>query len=180
MASDYWPDSLLLVIFDEHGGFFDTVPPPRGVPAPDELTAPAPVFDFTRLGPRVPAVLVSPWVEPGVDATRYEHASIPATLNALFELGPSNFLTRRDAAANTFDRNLALTTPHGLVGAFTADTASGPPLEQLAPPTASVTGTRAALQTVLDVRGTAPLSSFSSHQRRLLELSKTVMHDIAT
>ena len=52
LASDYWQDSLLLVIFDEHGGFFDTVSPPRAVPAPDEFVASQPVFDFTRLGPR--------------------------------------------------------------------------------------------------------------------------------
>ena len=87
LSSTYWQDSLLLVLFDEHGGFFDSVPPPRGVPAPDEFVASQPVFDFTRLGPRVPAVLVSPWVEPGVDATVYDHTSISATLNALFELG---------------------------------------------------------------------------------------------
>jgi phospholipase C len=178
LASDYWQDSLLLVIFDEHGGFFDTVPPPRGVPAPDEFVASQPAFDFTRLGPRVPAVVVSPWVEPGIDATQYDHASIPATLNSLFELGPASFLTRRDAAANTFNRNLALTAPRGVLGAFQADTAKGPPLEQLAPPTGTVPGTREALQTVLKVRGTAPLSSFSSHQRRLLELSNNVMHNL--
>ena len=152
----------MLVLFDEHGGFFDSVPPPRGVPAPDDLVAAQPVFDFTRLGPRVPAVLVSPWVEPGVDATVYDHSSISATLNALFELGPTNFLSRRDAAANAFNRNLSLTTPRGLVGAFQADTANAPPLEVLAPPDAGVAGTAQALQTVLDVKGTAALSTFSS------------------
>ncbi|MGI9149357.1 MAG: alkaline phosphatase family protein [Chloroflexota bacterium] len=178
LASTYWQDSLLLVLFDEHGGFFDSVPPPRGVAAPDAFVASQPAFDFTRLGPRVPAVVVSPWVEPGVDVTQYEHASIPATLNALFELGSANFLTKRDAAANAFNTNLSLTSAHGLLGAFQADTATAPPLEQLAPPAARLPDTRAALQTVLDVKGTAPLSSFSSHQRRLLELSSSLMHDL--
>jgi phospholipase C len=176
LASNYWQDSLLMVLFDEHGGFFDSVSPPRGVPAPDEFVASQPVFDFTRLGPRVPAVLVSPWVEPGVDSTQYEHASIPATLNVLFDLGPANFLTRRDAAANAFNRNLSLSTPSSLVGAFQADTGKAPPLDQLAPRTTDVPGTGAALQAVLDVKRTAPLSTFSSHQRRLLELSKNLLH----
>jgi phospholipase C len=179
LASNYWQDSLLLVLFDEHGGFFDTVSPPRNVPAPDGFAATQPVFDFTRLGPRVPAVLVSPWVEPGVDATQYEHASIPATLNALFELGPGNFLTRRDAAANPFNRNLTLTAAPSLLGPFQADTAAGPPLEQLAPPETSAAPTRDALQAVLQVRGTAPLSSFSTHQRRLFELSRNVLQDLS-
>ena len=178
LASNYWQDSLLLVLFDEHGGFFDSVPPPRGVRPPDDLVASQPVFDFTRLGPRVPAVLVSPWVEPGVDATVYDHTSISATLNALFDLGPTNFLSRRDAAANAFSRNLSLSTPRGLVGAFQADTANAPPLEVLAPPDAGVSGTAQALQTVLDVKGTAALSTFSSHQRRLLELSNNLMHSL--
>ncbi|MDQ6669794.1 MAG: hypothetical protein M3069_03440 [Chloroflexota bacterium] len=178
LASDYWQDSLLLVTFDEHGGFFDSVPPPGGIPAPDEFVASQPAFDFKRLGLRVPAVVVSPWVEPGVDATLYDHASIPATLNALFELGPNAFLSRRDAAANTFNRNLALATPQGVLGAFKADTTNGPPLEQLAPPAARAAGTREALQTVLNVKATAPLSSFSSHQRRLFELSNHVMHNL--
>jgi phospholipase C len=178
LASNYWQDSLLLVIFDEHGGFFDSVSPPRGVPAPDDLVAAQPVFDFTRLGPRVPALLVSPWVEPGVDATVYDHASIPATLNALFGLGPANFLSRRDAAANTFNKNLSLAAPRGLLGAFQADTTNGPPLEVLAPPTAATSGTTQALQTVLDLKGTAALSTFSSHQRRLLELSNNLLHNL--
>jgi phospholipase C len=178
LASNYWQDSLLLVLFDEHGGFFDSVPQPRGVPAPDDFVASQPVFDFTRLGPRVPAVLVSPWVEPGVDTTVYDHTSISATLNALFELGPAGFLSKRDAAANAFSRNLALSAPRGLVGAFQADTANAPPLEVLAPPDAAVSGATQALQTVLDVKGTAALSTFSSHQRRLLELSNNLLHSL--
>jgi phospholipase C len=123
-------------------------------------------------------VLVSPWVEPGVDATVYDHASIPATLNALFGLGPANFLSRRDAAANTFNKNLSLAAPRGLLGAFQADTTNGPPLEVLAPPTAATSGTTQALQTVLDLKGTAALSTFSSHQRRLLELSNNLLHNL--
>src|SRR5579859_1174626 len=178
LASTYWQDSLLLVLFDEHGGFFDSVSPPSGVAAPDDLKASQPVFDFTRLGPRVPAILVSPWVEAGIDATVYDHASIPATLNALFGLGPSNFLSRRDAAANTFDRNLALSAPRGLVGAFQADTSGGPPLEVLAPPTAGAAGMTQALQTIFALKGTSALSSFSSHERTLIQLSNNLLHSL--
>jgi phospholipase C len=104
---DVWKKTLLLIVYDEHGGFYDNVIPPHNVPNPDGLVSPiagddsfAPDFDFTRLGIRVPAILVSPWLPKQVDHSQYEHSSIPATLREFFGLG--NFLTKRDEAANTF------------------------------------------------------------------------------
>ena len=109
-ASQYWQKSLLVVLYDEHGGFYDRVPPPDHVPSPDGKVAVDPPFDFTRLGVRVPAVLVSPWVEKGqTDSTLYEHASLPATVRTLFGLPEA--LTARDRAANTFEKNLSRSTP---------------------------------------------------------------------
>ena len=96
-----WKKCLLLVVYDEHGGFYDHVVPPDGVPNPDGLNSVAPPFDFTRLGFRVPAILVSPWVAKRLNSTVYEHASIPATLKRFF--GLPNFLTWRDSAANSFE-----------------------------------------------------------------------------
>ncbi len=111
-ASDYWEDSLLVVLYDEHGGFYDKVSPPTGVLNPDGRRPPGLPFDFTRLGPRVPAVLISPFIEPGtVDSTVYDHSSIPASLNRIFDLGPDNFLGKRDAKANTFEKNLTRASP---------------------------------------------------------------------
>jgi phospholipase C len=180
LQSTYWQNSVLLVLFDEHGGFFDSIPPPTGVTPPDDLVSVQPAFDFKRLGLRVPAVLVSPLVQPGsVDATVYDHSSIPATLNAVFGLGAANFLTRRDAAANTFDRNLS----RSVVGfapdvVYRADTSSGPPLEALAPPDATVSGTGKALQMVVSQTTQATLAGLSSHQRRLVELSDKVLKSL--
>ncbi len=109
-SSPYWEKCLLVVVYDEHGGFYDHVPPPDHVPNPDGKVATDPPFDFTRLGVRVPAILVSPWLERGrVDATVYEHASLPATLRVLFNLPES--LTARDKAANTFEKNISLPEP---------------------------------------------------------------------
>jgi len=52
----------------------------------------------------VPAILVSPWVAEGAaDHTTYDHTSLPATIKKMF--GLPRFLTARDAAAATFDRN---------------------------------------------------------------------------
>jgi phospholipase C len=179
LQSTYWPDSVLLVLFDEHGGFFDSISPPTGVTAPDEFPSIQPAFDFTRLGVRVPAVVVSPFVEPGsVDATVYDHSSIPATVNAVFGLGAANFLTRRDAAANTFDKNLTRSIARLLPDVFLADTSSGPTLDELAPPNAIVGGTGKALETVVSQTTQSTLALLSSHQRRLAQLSDRVMKSL--
>ena len=109
-SSLYWEKSLLVVLYDEHGGFFDRKPPTRWVPNPDGKDSTNPAFDFGRLGPRVPAVLVSPYIEKGqLDSTVYEHASLPATIKNMFNL-PAG-LTARDKAANTFEKNFSREVP---------------------------------------------------------------------
>ncbi|MEX2281261.1 MAG: alkaline phosphatase family protein [Gemmatimonadota bacterium] len=116
-----WNQTALVVIYDEHGGFYDhVVPPSTGVPNPDGINSPpagnklsyAPVFDFDRLGFRVPAVIASPWVKAGrVDSTQYQHTSVMATARAIFGV-TSGPLTKRDASANTFNHLFAeLTAP---------------------------------------------------------------------
>jgi len=106
-SSPHWNDTLLVITWDEHGGFFDHVLPPATV-NPDGKNAPE--FNFARLGARVPAVLVSPYIPRGtIDKTVYDHSSIPATLKVLF--GLPNFLTKRDSRANTFDRSVTLSSP---------------------------------------------------------------------
>jgi phospholipase C len=55
-------------------------------------------FTFAQYGVRVPALLISPWLAPGVDATFYDHASIAATVESLFGM---MHLTERDRKANT-------------------------------------------------------------------------------
>jgi phospholipase C len=109
-SSSFWEKSLLVILYDEHGGFYDRVPPPGWVPSPDGKISKHPRFDFTRLGLRVPAVLVSPWVVKGkIDSTIYEHSSLPATVKTLFNLPEG--LTARDKAANTFEKNLSQVAP---------------------------------------------------------------------
>jgi phospholipase C len=108
--SQFWEKSLLVILYDEHGGFFDRVPPPDSLPSPDGKKSKHPPFDFTRLGVRVPAILVSPFVEKGqVDSTIYEHSSLPTTIKTLFNLPEG--LTARDKAANTFEKNLSRNIP---------------------------------------------------------------------
>jgi phospholipase C len=67
-----WASTLLIVVWDEHGGFYDHVVPPAAQP-PDDL---ADEFSFDRLGVRVPAVLVSPYLARGVVSAQLEHSSV--------------------------------------------------------------------------------------------------------
>jgi phospholipase C len=94
--------TLFVITYDEHGGFFDRESPPDAVqPMPDEVTEDG--FQFDVLGARVPAILISPWIEKGtVIDTQFDHSSIPATVRKLFARD-TRPLTRRDEAANTFD-----------------------------------------------------------------------------
>ncbi len=51
------------IIHIEHGGFYDSSIPPGNVPNPSpEFPGTPNPFDFTRLGVKVPAILVSPWI----------------------------------------------------------------------------------------------------------------------
>jgi phospholipase C len=118
-ASPYRDRILLLVVFDEHGGCYDHVPPPWGAQPPD----PSPVsrdkqFKFDRFGVRVPAIVISSYVRPGTvfradeGATPFDHTSILATLRDWLELeaDPARpFLpSPRIKAAPTLDRVLEL------------------------------------------------------------------------
>jgi len=100
--SPVWNTSILIITWDEHGGFFDHVMPPPAV-APGD-TAPSAGhnkygFTFQQYGPRVPAIVVSPWIPKNiVDHRLYDHSSIPATLEQLFAM---DSMTERDGAANT-------------------------------------------------------------------------------
>ena len=67
-ASPQWERMMVLVTFDEHGGFFDHVPPPT---TDDDFAEDG----FDQLGFRVPSVVMGPWVKQGVDSSVYEHSS---------------------------------------------------------------------------------------------------------
>jgi len=95
-----WERTLFVVTYDEHGGLYDHVPPPRatppGPPYPDG-------FRFDRFGARVPAVVISPAIpagsilRPPSPEVPFDHTSIIKTVQELFDLGPP--LTPRVAAA---------------------------------------------------------------------------------
>jgi phospholipase C len=101
-ASPLWPSTLFVLVYDEHGGYYDHVPPPPAIP-PDllpPLVQPGEQLyeGFARYGFRVPAVVVSPYARrKHVSHVLYDHTSILAMIERKWNL-PA--LTCRDANAN--------------------------------------------------------------------------------
>ncbi len=93
-SSPHWNDSMLILTWDEHGGFYDHVRPPRA--APTGTKGQAHGFLFDQYGPRVPAVVISPLCPQGmIEHRRLEHSAIPATVEQVFGLAP---MTVRDSS----------------------------------------------------------------------------------
>jgi phospholipase C len=85
--SPVWEKSLLIITWDEHGGFYDHVPP--GPATPTGSTGRNHRFGFDQLGPRVPALVVSPLIRKNmISHLQLEHASIAQTLIDQFGLRP--------------------------------------------------------------------------------------------
>jgi phospholipase C len=110
--SAFWEDSLLILTWDEPGGFYDHAIPPRATPPGDtglDDNSNQYGFAFDQYGPRVPAVIVSPRIPKNlVDHRVYDHTSVLATVEKLFGLGA---LTARDAAARDLLPLVTLETP---------------------------------------------------------------------
>jgi phospholipase C len=110
MQSRYWASTAIVVVWDDFGGFYDHVVPPH--------------YDIMGLGPRTPALVISPWTAAGdnpdggsIDHTTYEFSSVLAFIEGIFDLPP---LTDRDRRADQ------------LTGAF--DFESAPRMETLVLP----------------------------------------------
>jgi phospholipase C len=112
LRSPSWPRTCLIYLYDEHGGYYDHVAPPPALPPDDTLPAvqpPDPTARYDRYGPRVPAIVVSPYSKPGAATdVVHDHTSVLATIEAKWNL-PA--LTRRDANAATIMDFLDPSTP---------------------------------------------------------------------
>jgi phospholipase C len=161
--SPLWQRSLLIITYDEHGGFYDSVQPggatPSGDGSPNDPSINSGGFLFDWYGVRVPAVIVSPLIRQGaVDHTLYDHASVPATLGALYGLTP---MTNRDKGANNVLHLLSLSTPR-----TDCPTVLNNPATQATPPALMATSAEAAAR---------PLPQTGNTQGFLQILAKTDM-----
>ncbi|MBR0851718.1 hypothetical protein JQ543_28540 [Bradyrhizobium diazoefficiens] len=116
--SSYWSNTLLVVNFDENGGMYDhrsvptaTPPDPGAKPDTWQWTEDGTVysFDYSRLGPRTPVLLISPWLKARVCKDQYQNTSILRFVQDLIwqPSKPRPFLTQRDlnapSIASVFD-----------------------------------------------------------------------------
>ena len=93
--SALWESALLVILYDEHGGFYDHIEPPPAIPPDNDVSE----YAFNQYGVRVPAILVSPWVKAGVASDTFDHTSLLKYATDKWSLGP---LGARVAAAKTF------------------------------------------------------------------------------
>jgi len=102
LSGPKWSSTVLIWTYDEHGGYYDHVPPPTCVTpddVPPALKPGDPPGGFDRYGFRVPSGVVSPYAKENfVSHTTYDHTSILKTVEEKWNL-PA--LTRRDANANS-------------------------------------------------------------------------------
>jgi phospholipase C len=113
MSGPGWNKTLLIWTYDEHGGYYDHVKPPKAI-APDDIAPRVPrgqskYEGFTRYGFRVPTAVVSPWARANyVSHQVFDHASICALVEAKWNLPAMTF---RDANANAMLDMLDLKQP---------------------------------------------------------------------
>lgn len=99
MQSPYWKDSVIILTWDDYGGFYDHVPPPE--------------VDAYGYGPRVPTIVISPYAKPGyISHEVYDFTSVLKLIEERWGLGR---LTARDDRAldmlDTFDFSQAPNMP---------------------------------------------------------------------
>lgn len=84
-ASPQWKNMVIVVTYDEFGGAWDHVAPPRG--------------DLLGPGTRIPAIIISPFARAGtVDHTQYDTGSVLRLIARTFDLGTLRGVARRDSA----------------------------------------------------------------------------------
>ena len=107
-ASPLWSSTVLVITYDEGGGFFEHIPPPRAA-APNTVD-PDIVNGKARLGFRVPTIIVSPWsrgtaATPRISSVVYDHTSILKMIEWRWGL---QSLTARDASSDIANLAYAL------------------------------------------------------------------------
>jgi phospholipase C len=127
-----WNETLLIITYDEHGGCYDHVTPPFNAVPPDQVrAADGSGFDFKRFGVRVPAVVISPYIQAGTvfrsdtPNAPYDHTSILATLRDWIGIAPQSMLnSNRIKAAPTLGQLFTLSTPRTDLPSIQAPTAT--------------------------------------------------------
>lgn len=174
--SPHWNESLLLVVYDEQGGFYDHVNPPPTVAPGDaisDLSNNHHSFSFTQLGVRVPGVVASPLIAANqIDHRTYDHSSLLATVEQLYQF---KSLTHRDAQANNLVHLLSLSTPRtNAPTSLPEPPDSGFRCDDDPPPAgapASGSGANASAARTADQMASRPIEQMSGSERGFLQIA---------
>jgi phospholipase C len=104
-GDDKWDETLFVITYDEHGGFYDHKVPPKTV-APDHNDWEG--FKFDQLGLRVPTIAISPWIKKGTiyneGRNEFDHTSLIKTVNEILleNAPPAPPMSERQEWANSF------------------------------------------------------------------------------
>jgi phospholipase C len=94
VRSRFWKSTAIVVVWDDFGGFYDHVAPPR--------------IDRFGLGARSPLLVISPWAKKGIDHTTYDFTSVIKFASENFGLP---LLTSRERGANSLRSAFQFHTP---------------------------------------------------------------------
>jgi phospholipase C len=115
MNARTWKHTALFLTYDEHGGYYDHVPPPPAIvpdAIPPDLAPGDPAAAFDRYGFRVPTIVISPWAKPHyISRVVHDHTSITAFIERKWNL-PA--MTLRDANAHPMTNYFNFHRPHFL------------------------------------------------------------------
>lgn len=138
-----WENTMLFLTFDEHGGIYDHVPPPRAEnPWPNDVNN---GFRYDLMGPRVPTMVVSPFIEPKTvfrseTPVAYDATSFLATLLHWYGIPKERwYLGNRTHHAPTFEKVLSRRTPRAKRPTFTPPTDKNFPTQGEGKPSQTVT-----------------------------------------
>ena len=109
--SPHWNESMLIITWDEHGGFYDHVPPPRATPTGSKGTEMR-LYVRSIWSARSWAIVISPWCPRNmIEHRQLEHSVIPATVEQVCGLQP---LTVRDAGITGLQALATLSAPRAV------------------------------------------------------------------
>jgi phospholipase C len=115
MNARTWKHTVLFLTYDEHGGYYDHVPPPPAIvpdSIPPDLAPGDPPAAFDRYGFRVPTIVISPWAKPHyISRVIHDHTSITAFIERKWNLPAMTF---RDANAHPMTNYFNFRKPHFL------------------------------------------------------------------
>lgn len=161
-----WASTLLVLVYDEHGGFYDHVYPGPAVPPDEDIHE----YTFDQYGARVPALLISPWLAAGVCKTELDHTSILRYLSDKWALGP---LGARTLHANSFGDQFLdqprTDTPRRLGEPDIPTSRAKLAMPRREPPLNDLQRALLALTEVLDAETPQPVSAKAARTRRTLD-----------